>query len=53
MTLEEQTEQFEELTEKLATLGIPVLVDRSSEERQNLESRSGSRFTVFSTDVKS
>ena len=33
LTLEEQTEQFEELTEKLATLGIPVLVDRSSEEK--------------------
>ena len=31
-----QTEQFEELTEKLATLGIPVLVDRSSEEKTEL-----------------
>ena len=36
LTLEEQTEQFEELTEKLATLGIPVLVDRSSEEKAEL-----------------
>lgn len=36
LTLEEQTEQFEELTEKLATLGIPVLVDRSSEEKTEL-----------------
>ena len=33
---EEQTEQFEELTEKLAMLGIPVLVDRSSEEKTEL-----------------
>ena len=33
---EEQTEQFEELTEKLAMLGIPVLVDRSSEEQTEL-----------------
>lgn len=36
LTLEEQTEQFEELTEKLATLGIPVLVDRSFEEKTEL-----------------
>ena len=36
LTVEEQTEQFEELTEKLATLGIPVLVDRSSEENTEL-----------------
>lgn len=36
LTLEEQTEQFEELTEKLAMLGIPVLVDRSSEEKTEL-----------------
>ncbi len=36
LTLEEKTEQFEELTEKLATLGIPVLVDRSSEEKTEL-----------------
>lgn len=36
LTLEEQTEQFENLTEKLATLGIPVLVDRSSEEKTEL-----------------
>ena len=36
LTLEEQTEQFEELTEKLATRGIPVLVDRSSEEKTEL-----------------
>ena len=36
LTLEEQTEQFEELTEKLATLGIPVLVDRSTEEKTEL-----------------
>ena len=36
LTVEEQTEQFEELTEKLATLGIPVLVDRSSEEKTEL-----------------
>lgn len=36
LTLEEQTEQFEELTEKLATLGIRVLVDRSSEEKTEL-----------------
>jgi len=33
LTLEEKTEQFEELTEKLAMLGIPVFVDRSSEEK--------------------
>lgn len=36
LTVEEQTEQFENLTEKLATLGIPVLVDRSSEEKTEL-----------------
>ena len=36
LTVEEQTEQFEELTEKLAMLGIPVLVDRSSEEKTEL-----------------
>ena len=36
LTVEEQMEQFEELTEKLATLGIPVLVDRSSEEKTEL-----------------
>ena len=36
LTVEEKTEQFEELTEKLATLGIPVLVDRSSEEKTEL-----------------
>ena len=36
LTVEEQTERFEELTEKLATLGIPVLVDRSSEEKTEL-----------------
>ena len=36
LTVEEQTEQFKELTEKLATLGIPVLVDRSSEEKTEL-----------------
>ena len=36
LTLEEQAEQFEKLTEKLATLGIPVLVDRSSEEKTEL-----------------
>ena len=35
-TLEEKTEQFEELTEKLAMLGIPVFVDRSSEEKTEL-----------------
>lgn len=36
LTVEEQAEQFEELTEKLAMLGIPVLVDRSSEEKTEL-----------------
>lgn len=36
LTVEEQTEQFEELTEKLAMLGIPVFVDRSSEEKTEL-----------------
>ena len=36
LTVEEQTEQFENLTEKLATLGIPILVDRSSEEKIEL-----------------
>ena len=36
LTVEEKTEQFEELTEKFATLGIPVLVDRSSEEKTEL-----------------
>ena len=36
LTLEEKTEQFEELTEKLAMLGIPVFVDRSSEEKTEL-----------------
>ena len=36
LTVEEQTEQFENLIEKLATLGIPVLVDRSSEEKTEL-----------------
>ena len=36
LTVEEQAEQFEKLTEKLATLGIPVLVDRSSEEKTEL-----------------
>ena len=36
LTVEEQTEKFENLTEKLATLGIPVLVDRSSEEKTEL-----------------
>lgn len=36
LTVEEKTEQFEELTEKLATLEIPVLVDRSSEEKTEL-----------------
>ena len=36
LTLEELTEQFEELTEKLAMLGIPVFVDRSSEEKTEL-----------------
>ena len=36
LTVEEKTEQFEELTEKLATLGIPVLFDRSSEEKTEL-----------------
>ena len=36
LTVEEQMEQFEKLTEKLATLGIPVLVDRSSEEKTEL-----------------
>lgn len=36
LTAEEKTEQFEELTEKLAMLGIPVFVDRSSEEKTEL-----------------
>lgn len=36
LTVEEQAEQFEKLTEKLATLGISVLVDRSSEEKTEL-----------------
>ena len=36
LTVEEKTEQFEELTEKLAMLGIPVFVDRSSEEKTEL-----------------
>ena len=36
LTVEEKAEQFEELTEKLAMLGIPVLVDRSSEEKTEL-----------------
>lgn len=36
LTLKEKTEQFEELTEKLAMLGIPVFVDRSSEEKTEL-----------------
>ena len=36
LTVEEKTEQFEELTEKLAMLGIPVFVDRSSEEKAEL-----------------
>lgn len=36
LIVEEKTEQFEELTEKLAMLGIPVFVDRSSEEKTEL-----------------
>ena len=36
LTVEEKTEQFEELIEKLAMLGIPVFVDRSSEEKTEL-----------------
>lgn len=36
LIVEEKTEQFEGLTEKLAMLGIPVFVDRSSEEKTEL-----------------
>ncbi len=36
LTVEEQTERFEEYTEKFAMLGIPVIVDRSADEQTEL-----------------
>lgn len=36
LTVEEQTERFESCTEKLAMLGIPVIVDRSADEKTEL-----------------
>ena len=36
LTVEEQTERFEEITEKLAMLGIPAIVDRSEDEKTDL-----------------
>ena len=36
LTVEEQTERFEEYTEKFAMLGIPVVVDRSADEQTEL-----------------
>lgn len=36
LTVEEQTERFEEITEKFALLGIPIIIDRSEDEKTNL-----------------
>ena len=36
LTVEEQEELFEKVTEKFAMLGIPVIVDRSSQEKTDL-----------------
>lgn len=36
LTVEEQTERMEEITEKFALLGIPVIVDRSADEKTEL-----------------
>lgn len=36
LTLEEQTERWEEITEKFALLGIPVIIDRSEDEEEDL-----------------
>ena len=33
LTVEEQTERLEEITEKFALLGIPVIIDRSADEK--------------------
>ena len=36
LTVEEQTERLEEITEKFALLGIPVIIDRSANEKTEL-----------------
>ena len=36
LTVEEQTERFQQMTEKFALLGIPVIVDRSEDEQTDL-----------------
>ena len=36
LTVEEQTERLEEITEKFALLGIPVIIDRSADEKTEL-----------------
>ena len=36
MTVEEQTERYQQMTEKFALLGIPVIVERSEDEQTDL-----------------
>ena len=36
LTVEEQTERMEEITEKFTLLGIPVIIDRSADEKTEL-----------------
>ena len=36
LSVEKQTKRYEELTEKLALLNIPVIVDRSADEKEKL-----------------
>ena len=36
LTVEEQTERMEEITEKFALLGIPMIIDRSADEKTEL-----------------
>lgn len=36
LTVKEQTERFQQMTEKFALLGIPVIVDRSEDEQTDL-----------------
>ena len=36
LTEEEQKERIEEITERMATLGIPVIIDRSADEKEDL-----------------
>ena len=36
LTVEEQTERYQQMTEKFALLGIPVIVDRSEDEQTDL-----------------